>query len=865
MANPTVYYSTASNSGNLNWTDWDNLIGSTDLSILYKTTSSGGYTGTGLVINGGVHNSPYSFPYSTMPLVGSWTSPFDNPIAIASDPSNNVYVCNFYNGYGSSVTKIASNGTSTGITFTGLPASNGNCRAIAVDPTGAYLYYVTYNWMTAQTVIRKTTVAGAYVSEWNIGTSFSTGALATSSNGYVYLLDTLAKKVVRYTATGSYLGQFNISYSATGMDLDTSNNVYVAYGSTVQKFSSTGSLLSEFYLGGGGNNIVGGQGFKLDSSNNIYIIESVTKYLKKYSSSGTLLETSSSSIATNSGGLAITSDDYVYVSYASANQVYKLRKGAYPSQSSTLTSGFANNTNYWFALQVAGASPILHEFTNITTIPGTPTGVATTAINSNSVTLTWNSMLGGGAYPVTYTIYKDGSPTPAAFSSTTSVTINSLSANTSYSFTVKTTANGVDSGLSAPLAVTTLVAAPAAPTGLSAGAFLTNGSGFTLSWNASATAATYYVYDNTILKATVTAPTTSAAISGFLPNSSHPMKVVAANAGGSSPDSASLSVVTLPLAPTSLVYNNVATDNFDLSWNAPTYGAARYQVYDGATPYGIPIAATSINVSGLNPNSSHSMTVKALNINNGESVASSLQSIITLPLAPTNLGSNNVAEDNFNLSWSAPTYGAAKYQVYNGATPYGLTTTENTLNISGLTPNSSYSMTVKALNANNGESVNSSIYTVLTLPSAPSSLVASNITEGSVDLTWTAPANGAETYKVFQDLDPVPVVTTPSTNATIAGLLPETSYLFAVASANTTGESTQKTSDTFQTLIAQVGALFYYYNGAVEIPLYATKEGVCSAVRLNNETVYMKLVPTTDPNASKLMFRINGETLAAKL
>lgn len=65
-------------------------------------------------------------------------------------------------------------------------------------------------------------------------------------------------------------------------------------------------------------------------------------------------------------------------------------------------------------------------------------------------------------------------------------------------------------------------------------------------------------------------------------------------------------------------------------------------------------------------------------------------------------------------------------------------------------------------------------------PTAPSNLTASNITDSSLDLSWTAATDnvGVTSYNIYQDN--VLIGTTPTLNFSISGLNPNTSYNFYV-------------------------------------------------------------------------------------
>jgi chitinase/chitodextrinase len=187
-----------------------------------------------------------------------------------------------------------------------------------------------------------------------------------------------------------------------------------------------------------------------------------------------------------------------------------------------------------------------------TTPPTVPTGLAASAVTGSSLTLSWTASTdAGGSGVVGYDVYRGGallaSPTG------TSQAVTGLSASTAYSFTVRARdAAGNASAQSAPLSVTTgapstCTTLPAAPTGLSASGLTS--SAVTLSWSAStvtgACAVTgYRVYQDGAQAAALGG--TSASISGLAASTAYAFTVAAVNAYGLSPQSAPLSVTTLP-------------------------------------------------------------------------------------------------------------------------------------------------------------------------------------------------------------------------------------------------------------------------------------------------------------------------------
>ncbi|MFD8495239.1 glycosyl hydrolase family 18 protein [Amycolatopsis sp. NPDC059657] len=167
------------------------------------------------------------------------------------------------------------------------------------------------------------------------------------------------------------------------------------------------------------------------------------------------------------------------------------------------------------------------------TPPSAPGNLRATVKTTTTVTLAWNASAAGSLPVAGYDVYK-GTAITASVTGTTA-TLTGLTANTSYTFTVKAKdTKGTASPASAPLTVTTNnpgddTQAPTAPGNLrSTGA---DSGSVTLAWNASTDntgVVAYDVYRGGALAATVT--TTTAKISGLAPSTSYTFTVKARDA-----------------------------------------------------------------------------------------------------------------------------------------------------------------------------------------------------------------------------------------------------------------------------------------------------------------------------------------------
>jgi len=168
------------------------------------------------------------------------------------------------------------------------------------------------------------------------------------------------------------------------------------------------------------------------------------------------------------------------------------------------------------------------------------------------------------------------------------------------------------------------------------------------------------------------------------------------------------------------------------------------------------------------------------------------------PTAPTNLQSPAKSGTTVDLTWAASSdnVGVAGYDVYSGSTKvstYNITSTSYT--VTNLTPNTSYTFTVKARDGAGNVSGASNSLTVTTTapdtqpPTAPANLTSPSRTGSTVNLTWTASTDnvGVTGYDVYNGSAKVNTSNITSTNYTVTGLNGSTTYTFTVKARDAAG------------------------------------------------------------------------------
>ncbi|HKN56851.1 MAG TPA: glycosyl hydrolase family 18 protein, partial [Amycolatopsis sp.] len=182
---------------------------------------------------------------------------------------------------------------------------------------------------------------------------------------------------------------------------------------------------------------------------------------------------------------------------------------------------------------------------------------------------------------------------------------------------------------------------------------------------------------------------------------------------------------TPPGAPANLRLVSKTTTQVSLAWNASAPGSlpvAGYDVYRGTT-LAASVTGLSTTVTGLTPNTAYSFTVKAKDTKGTASTASAALAVTTnnpaddrqAPTAPGNLRSTAADSTSVTLAWNASTdnTGVVSYDVFRGTT-LAATVTTTTAVVTGLSPSTSYTFTVKARDSYDNVSAASNAVTAKT-------------------------------------------------------------------------------------------------------------------------------------------------------
>ena len=186
------------------------------------------------------------------------------------------------------------------------------------------------------------------------------------------------------------------------------------------------------------------------------------------------------------------------------------------------------------------------------------------------------------------------------------------------------------------------------------------------------------------------------------------------------------------------------------------------------------------------------------------------------PSAPGNLRSTATTSASVTLAWNAATdnVGVTGYTIYrSGASIATVSGSTLAYTNTGLAANTTYSYTVRAMDAAGYVSVDSNTLSVKTnpasgdtqAPTTPANLTVTASTASSVSLSWSASSDnvGVTGYDVYQGSGVA--LTVSGTSATVTGLAANTTYSFKVTAKDAAGNTSSASATVTGTTKAGTG------------------------------------------------------------
>ncbi len=388
--------------------------------------------------------------------------------------------------------------------------------------------------------------------------------------------------------------------------------------------------------------------------------------------------------------------------------------------------------------------------------PSAPTATAASSVTSSGFTANWSSASGATGYRLdvstssTFSSYVSGY-VDLDMGNVASRSVNGLNAGTTYYYRVRAYNSGGTSGNSGTITVTTLPNPPSAPTANAASGLTSTG--FTANWS-SASGATGYRLDvstSSTFSSYVSGyqdldmgNVASRSVSGLNASTTYYYRVRAYNGGGTSANSGTIDVTTLPnppSTPTANTASGLTSNGFTANWSS-TSGATGYRLdVSTSSAFSSYVSGyqdldmsnvTSRSVSGLSAGTTYYYRVRAYN-SGGTSGNSGTITVTTLPnppSAPTANAASGLTSNGFTANWSSAS-GATGYRLdVSTSSTFGSyvsgyqdldMSNVTTRSVSGLSANTPYYYRVRAYNSG-GTSGNSSTITVTTSLSTPPTL-----------------------------------------------------------------------------------------------------------------------------------------------
>ena len=382
--------------------------------------------------------------------------------------------------------------------------------------------------------------------------------------------------------------------------------------------------------------------------------------------------------------------------------------------------------------------------------PAAPANLAAVAVSASAVDLTWTSAssTAAGFLVERSTDGVNFTTVATTAASVTSLSDAALAEGTNYFYRVIAIGALNTSAPSAVASATTLPAAPAAFTAADI-----NPTSIQLSWTNPSSAATGFVLrqsaDGGSTWTTIASPAASAmqyTDSSVTEGGSYIYQIYATSAASNSVTVTSATVVTQPAAPSDLTASVDNSTTVALNWTNHSIHATGYVIQrstDSAnfTTVGtVDGSAATYTDTGAAAATQYWYRVYATNSSSGLTSDFSNVAATTTTSAPQNLSATAASATSVNLNWTAGS-GAATYTILRSTSGGAFvalpsTTTDTHFSDSTAVEGTSYTYEVSATDGNSSADVSAPV-TVVTPPSAPTSLAVAALSDSAITLTWT--------------------------------------------------------------------------------------------------------------------------------
>jgi len=729
----------ATNITNTSFTaNWETVTGATGYKLFVDGINV--YTGSSTSCNVTSLTASSSHSYYVQAINSGGASSNSNTVNLTLNPDTPT----------APVANVATNITDTSFTANWASSTTATSYTLFVDGTSVYTGSSTSCNITGLTA---SSAHSYYVQANNVtGTSSNSNTINLTLNPATPLAPVAS--AATSIATTSFTANWASSATATSYTLYVNGtSVYTGSATSFSKTGLTAGTAYTYYVTA--TNVTG-------TSSNSNTINVNTVASAPTASAATSITTIS---FTANWGTATGASSYNL--FVDGTSVYT---GTSTSANITgLTAGTAHN--YYVTAINSGGTSANSNTINVTTVPSAPVASSATSITDTSFTANWATVSGA----TSYNLYIDS--TLAYSGSNLSFNKTGLTASSAHSYYVQAVNSGGTSANSGTINVTLNPATPLAPVASAATNVTTTA--FRANWATSATATSYKIKIDSgsftdignVLYYDVT---------GLTAGTSHSYIVQASNVTGTSANSSTINVNTVPPAPVASAATNVADTTFTANWATST-GATSYKLYvDTVNVY--TGSATNYAVTGMSSGTTHNYYVTAIN-SGGTSANSNTISPLTVPAAPVASAATNVASTTFTANWATST-GATSYKLYvDGTNVY--TGSALTYAVTGMSSGTTHNYYVTAINTS-GTSANSNTISPLTIPAAPVASAATNVASTTFTANWGT-STGATSYKLY--VDGTNVYTGSALTYAVTGMSSGTTHNYYVTAINTSGTS----------------------------------------------------------------------------
>ena len=282
-----------------------------------------------------------------------------------------------------------------------------------------------------------------------------------------------------------------------------------------------------------------------------------------------------------------------------------------------------------------------------------------------------------------------------------------------------------------------------------------------------------------------------------------------------------------PTVPTEIKASNITETSADISWKASNDNVkvTGYEIYNGDNLLLTVNNEVSANIAGLTAGTEYTLSVKAIDAAGNRSEAGTVTFKTSdvkvevdeeAPTVPTEVKASNITENSADISWTASTdnVSVVSYEIYNGQSLLAKVNDKTSVNITGLTSETEYTLSVKAVDAAGNKSEAGTVTFTTNVsevigdteaPTVPSEIKANNISETEVYITWGAASDNINVtgYEIYNG-EVLLLTVNNELSANITGLAPGTEYILSVKAVDAAGNRSEAGTITFKTNEVQV-------------------------------------------------------------